>query len=72
MFKFEELTKEQFDALILLSALISQAHEPLRTRILQRLDQDGEQVRLDDIITDSVYFLTSKADFRVFDKKTFI
>jgi hypothetical protein len=29
-FKFEELTKEQFDALILLSALKSPAGEPLR------------------------------------------
>jgi hypothetical protein len=29
-FKFEELTKEQFDALILLSALKSPADEPLR------------------------------------------
>ena len=33
-FKFEELTKEQFDALILPSALKSPADEPLRARIL--------------------------------------
>jgi hypothetical protein len=65
-FKFEELTKEQFDALILLSALKSPADEPLRARILQKLDQDGYQVRFDDIITDCVDFLATKADCRVF------
>jgi len=47
-FKFEELTKEQFDALILLSALKSPADEPLHARILQKLNQDGDQVRFDD------------------------
>ena len=36
-FKFEELTKEQFDALILLSALKWPADEPLRARILRSL-----------------------------------
>jgi transposase InsO family protein len=65
-FKFEELTKEQFDALILLSALKSSTDEPLRARILQKLNQDGGQVRFDDIITDCVDFLTTKADCRVF------
>jgi hypothetical protein len=65
-FKFEKLTKEQFDALILPSALKSPTDEPLRTRILQRLNQDGDQVRFDDIITDCVDFLTTKADCRVF------
>jgi hypothetical protein len=64
-FKFEELTKEQFDAL-LLSALKSTADEPLRARILQKLNQDGDQVRFDDIITDCVDYLTTKADCRVF------
>ena len=64
-FKFEELTKEQFDTLILLSALKSPADEPLRARILQKLNQDGGQVRYDDIITDCVEFLTTKADCRV-------
>jgi hypothetical protein len=66
MFKFEEMTKEQFDALILLSALKSSADEPLRARILQKLNQDGDKVRFDDIITDCVDFLTTKADCRVF------
>jgi hypothetical protein len=61
--KFEELTKEQFDALILLSALKSPADEPLRARILQKLNQDGDQVCFDDIIADCVDFLTTKADF---------
>jgi len=64
--KFEELTKEQFDALILLSALKSPADEPLRARILQKLNQYGGQVRFDDIITDCADFLTTKADVRVF------
>ena len=49
-FKFEELTKEQFDALILLSALKSPADKPLCARILQKLNQDVHQVRFDDII----------------------
>ena len=66
MFKFEELTKEQFDALILLSALKSPADEPLRARILQKLNQDGDRVRFDDIITDCLDFVTTKADCRVF------
>jgi hypothetical protein len=66
MFKFEELTKEQFDALVLLSALKSSADEPLRTRILQKFNQDGDQMRFEDIITDFVDFLTTKADCRIF------
>jgi hypothetical protein len=41
-FKFEELTKEQFYKLILLSALKSPTDEPLRTRILQKLNQGGD------------------------------
>jgi len=65
-FKFEELTKEKFDALILLSALKSPADEPLRARIMQKLNKDGDQVRFDDIITDCLDFLTTKADCRVF------
>jgi hypothetical protein len=65
-FKFEELTKEQFEALILLSALKSPADKPLRARILLKLNQDGDQVRFDDIITDCMDFLTTKADCRVF------
>jgi len=69
MLKFEELTKEQFDALILLSTLKSPADEPLRARILHKLNQDGDQVRFDDIITDCVNFLTTKADCRVFAHK---
>jgi hypothetical protein len=52
-FNFEELTKEQFDAFILLSALKSSADEPLRAQNLQKLNQDGDQVRFD-IITDWV------------------
>jgi hypothetical protein len=67
-FTFEELTKQQFDALILLSALKSPADEPLRARILQKLNQDDDQVRFDVIITDCVDFLTTKADCRVFAK----
>jgi len=50
-FKFEELSKEQFDALIL-SALKLPTDEILRARILQKRNQDGDQVRLD--ITDCV------------------
>jgi hypothetical protein len=65
-FKFTELTIEHFDALILPSALKSPADEPLRARILHELNQDGDQVRSDDIITERVDFLTIKADFRVF------
>jgi hypothetical protein len=57
-FKFEELTKEQFDALIILSAWKSSADEPLRAQILQKLNQDGDQMRFD-IITDCVKFLTT-------------
>ena len=65
-FKFEELTKEQFDTLILLSVLKSPADEPLCIRILPKLNQDGDQVHFDDIITNCVDFLTTKADCRVF------
>ena len=65
-FKFKELTKEQFDTLILLSVLKSPADGPLHARILQKLKQDGDQVRFNDIITDCVDFLTTKADCRVF------
>ena len=60
--KFEELTKEQFDALIQLSALKSPSDEPLRARILQKFNQHGDQVRFDHIITDCVNFHTTKAD----------
>jgi hypothetical protein len=71
MFKFEELTKEKFDALILLSALKLPADEPLRARILQKLNQDGDQVLFDNIITDCVDFLTTKAECRVFVNENF-
>ena len=64
-FKFEELTKEHFDALILLSALKSPADERLRARILQKLNQDDDQERFDDIFNNCVDFLATKADCRV-------
>lgn len=69
-FRFEDLTNEQFKALILLSALKSATDEPLRARILQKLNQDGDQVRFDEIITDCVSFLTTKEDCRVFAKES--
>jgi hypothetical protein len=65
-FKFKELTNEQFDALILISALKSPTDEPLGARILQKLNQDGDQVRFDDNITDCVDIFLTKADCRVF------
>jgi len=68
-FRFEDLTNEQFNALILLAALKSPTDEPLRARILQKLNHDGEQVRFDEIITDCVSFLTTKEDCRVFAKE---
>jgi hypothetical protein len=67
-FKFEQLNKEQFDALILLSALKLPTDEPLPARILQKLNQDGDKVRFD-IITDCMDFLTTKADCPVFAKE---
>jgi hypothetical protein len=68
-FKFEEFTKEQYDAPSLLLALIALADEPLRTRTLQKFNKDGDQVRFDNIITDCVDFLTTKADCRFFAKE---
>jgi hypothetical protein len=65
-FRFKDLTNEQFNALILLSALKSPTDEPLRARILQKLNQDGNQERFDNIITDCVGFLTTKVDCQVF------
>lgn len=64
--KFEDLTKEQFDAFILLYALKSPADDPFHAGILQKLNQDGDQVRFDDIVTDFMDFLTTKADCQVF------
>ena len=61
-FKFEELTKGQFNAFILLSALKSPADDPLCARILQKLNQDGDHVHFDHIITVFVDFLTAKDD----------
>jgi hypothetical protein len=49
--------------------LKSPADEPLRARILQALNQDGDQVPFDDIITDCVDFLATKADCRIFSKE---
>jgi hypothetical protein len=40
--------------------------KPLHARILQKLNQDGDQVCFDDIITDCVEFLTTKAECQVF------
>jgi hypothetical protein len=68
-FKFKDLSKEQFDALIF-SVLKLPTDEPLRARILQKLNQDGDQVRFEDIITDCVDFLTTKADFEFSPKET--
>jgi hypothetical protein len=61
-FHYEQLTSEQFSSLILLSALKARQDEPLRARILQKLSTDPEQVRFDDIVTDSVNYLSTKAD----------
>jgi len=68
-FRFEDPTNEQFNALILLAAIKSPTDEPLRARILQKLDQDGDQVRFDEIITDCESFLTTEEDCRVFAKE---
>jgi hypothetical protein len=65
-FRFKDLTKEQFIALILLSALKSPTEKPLRSRILQKLNQDEHQVCSDDVITDCMDFLTTKVDCHVF------
>jgi hypothetical protein len=65
-FKFEKLTKEQFDEIILLSALNSPTDKPLHARILQKHNHDGDQVRFDNIITDCVDFLTTNANCQVF------
>jgi hypothetical protein len=69
-FRFEELTNEQFNALILLSVLKAPSDKPLRAWILQKLNQDGEQVRFDELVTDCVSFLTIKADCQVFANET--
>jgi hypothetical protein len=66
-FRYANLTNEQFSALILLSALKSPTDEPLRARILQKLNQD-ERVRFDEIVTDCVSCLITKEDCRVFEK----
>jgi hypothetical protein len=63
MFKFEKVTKKQFDALILLSALKLPTDEPLCIRILQKVNQDGYQVCFDNIIIDCEDFLATKADY---------
>jgi hypothetical protein len=65
-FKFEELAKEQLDALILLPSLKSPADEILRARIMQKLSQDVDQMRFDNIISHCADFLNTKADCRVF------
>jgi hypothetical protein len=58
-------------AFILLSTVKSPTDEPLNNRNLQKLNHDGDQVSFD-TITDCVYFLTTKADFRVFANETSI
>jgi len=68
-FRFKDLTNEQFNALILLVALKSPTDKPLRARILQKLNQDGDQVQCNGIITDCVSFLTTKEDCWVFAKE---
>jgi hypothetical protein len=68
-FQFEKLTSEQFSSLILLSALKAPNDEPLRARILQKLSTDADQVRFEDIITDCVNFLSTKADCRLFSQE---
>jgi hypothetical protein len=67
-FRFEDLTKEQFVALFLLSVLQSRRHEPPLSRILLKLNQDGDQVCFDDVNTDCIDFLPRKADYQVFAK----
>ena len=68
-FQFESLTGEQFSALILLSALKAPMDEPLRARILQKLNTDGHQVRFDEIVADCASFLTTKADCKLFSQE---
>jgi hypothetical protein len=68
-FQFESLTGEQFSALILLSALKAPIDEPLRARILQKLSTDADQVRFDDIVTECVNFLSTKADCQLFSQE---
>jgi hypothetical protein len=71
-FKFEELTKEQFDTFSLLPALKPPGNEPPRARILQNINQDGDQVRFDDIITHAWISSTQSLTVEFSAMKTFV
>jgi len=67
-FKFTTLNEQQFNCLVLLSSLRSPKEASLRMRILSRLNEDGDNVRFDAVITDLQNFITTSTEVRQLEK----
>ncbi|KAL3096646.1 hypothetical protein niasHT_023577 [Heterodera trifolii] len=63
-FRFDELKKEQFNCLMLLTALKAHNDATLRQRILARLATDGDNVSYDAVVEDLINFQSTIAEAR--------
>ncbi|KAL3080838.1 hypothetical protein niasHS_011904 [Heterodera schachtii] len=68
-FKFDILNKEQFNCLMLLTALKSHSDSALRQRILAKLTADGDTVRYDNIVEDLQVYLSTIAEAKVIEQQ---
>ncbi|KAL3080616.1 hypothetical protein niasHS_012960 [Heterodera schachtii] len=66
-FKFDILNKEQFNCLMLLTALKSHCDSALRQRILAKLTADGDNVKYDNIVEDLQVYLSTIAEAKVIE-----
>ncbi|KAL3123611.1 hypothetical protein niasHT_002502 [Heterodera trifolii] len=69
-FRFDELKKEQFNCLMLLTALKAHNDATLRQRILARLATDGDNVTYDAVVEDLINFQSTIAEARAIEVPT--
>uniref|UniRef100_A0A914HNG7 RNA-directed DNA polymerase n=1 Tax=Globodera rostochiensis TaxID=31243 RepID=A0A914HNG7_GLORO len=70
-FKFDELKKEQFYCLMLLTSLKSHSDAALRQRILVKLAADGANVRYDGVVEDLINYQSTISEARALEVPNF-
>uniref|UniRef100_A0A183BRB4 Retrotrans_gag domain-containing protein n=1 Tax=Globodera pallida TaxID=36090 RepID=A0A183BRB4_GLOPA len=66
-FKFDDLSKEQFYCLMLLTALKSHSDSVLRQRILAKLAMDGPNVKYESVVEDLINFQATVSEARAIE-----
>ncbi|KAL3078149.1 hypothetical protein niasHT_031318 [Heterodera trifolii] len=69
-FKFSELNKEQFNCLMLLTALKSHSDSALRQRILAKLSTDGTNILYDGVVEDLINFQATIVEAKAIEAPT--